>query len=138
MKVLQISGGTPLVGTISVPGSKNAGLAILSAVLLAEGETILHNVPNVSDIRIKSQLLETFGAKVRMIEGSLFIDSSNIRFAEPEEDQVRLIRTSFYLLGPLLARLGKVRIPAPGGCKIGARPVDYHLKALRQWAPRFG
>ncbi len=130
MKVLQISGGTPLRGTISAPGSKNAGLAILSAVLLADGESVLHNVPNVSDIRIKSQLLETFGAKVRMIEGSLFIDSSDICFSEPEEDQVRLIRTSFYLLGPLLARLGRVRIPAPGGCKIGARPVDYHLKSL--------
>ncbi len=130
MNILQIRGGRPLIGEVDVAGSKNSALAILSAVLLAEGVTVLHNVPNVSDTRIKASLLERFGAKVDWVEGSLFIDCTNISLAELDEETVRLIRTSFYLLGPLVARLGRAVLPAPGGCKIGERPVDFHLKGL--------
>lgn len=130
MSVLRIQGGRRLSGEIKVPGSKNSALAILSSVVLSEGTTVLHNVPRLSDTRIKASLLEKFGAKVSWREQSLFIDCSNIRIGEAEEEIVRSIRTSFYLLGPLLARTGYVRIPAPGGCKIGARPVDFHLKGL--------
>lgn len=131
MKVLQIHGGRPLRGEVSVPGSKNSALAILSAVVLASGEVALGNVPNVSDTKIKTEILEIFGSKVRWREGTLFIDSTNLQQGETDEEKFRLIRTSFYLLGPLLARLGKVVLPAPGGCNIGARPVDFHLKGLR-------
>lgn len=130
MNILQIQGGRPLVGEVDVAGSKNAALALLSAVLLAEGATVLHNVPNVSDTRIKASLLERFGATVSWHEGSLFIDCSTISDGELDEEVVRLIRTSFYLLGPLLARTGRAVLPAPGGCKIGQRPVDFHLKGL--------
>ncbi len=130
MNVLRIAGGRPLRGEIDVPGSKNASLAILSAVLLAEGQCVLHNVPEVSDIHIKLRLLEKFGAKVAWREGSLFVDCTHIDAWEADEDSVRPIRTSFYLLGPLLARTGRAKLPAPGGCKIGARPVDFHLKGL--------
>ncbi|MBX3118734.1 MAG: UDP-N-acetylglucosamine 1-carboxyvinyltransferase [Fimbriimonadaceae bacterium] len=128
--MLHIEGGRPLHGTIEVPGSKNSALAILSAVVLTEGTTVLHNVPNVSDTRTKSSIIESFGASVEWREGSLFIDCSNIHAGDPSEESFRKIRTSFYMLGPLLARVGKLRIPASGGCKIGARPVDYHLKGL--------
>lgn len=130
MNVLRIVGGTPLRGAVEVPGSKNAALAILSAILLGRGEAILHNVPNVSDIHIKLGLLESFGAKVRWTEGSLLVDCTELHSHGPEETSVRPIRTSFYLLGSLLARLGKARLPMPGGCKIGVRPVDLHLKGL--------
>ncbi|MBX7133962.1 MAG: UDP-N-acetylglucosamine 1-carboxyvinyltransferase [Fimbriimonadaceae bacterium] len=130
MNVLRISGGASLRGEVDVPGSKNAALAILSAVLLGEGQAILHNVPNVSDIRDKLNLLQKFGAKCDWREGTLFIDCSEITSYEADEESVRPIRTSFYLLGSLLARVGKAILPAPGGCKIGARPVDYHLKGL--------
>jgi UDP-N-acetylglucosamine 1-carboxyvinyltransferase len=130
MSILTISGGRPLSGELEVPGSKNAALALLSAVLLAEGTTVLHNVPYLSDTRIKASLLECFGAKVAWREGSLFIDCSNVRLGDCDEETVRSIRTSFYVLGPLLARVGKAVLPAPGGCKIGARPVDFHLKGL--------
>lgn len=130
MSVLRITGGVPLQGEIDVPGSKNTALAIMSAVLLAKGTTVLHNVPRVSDTRIKANLLEKFGAKVAWREGSLFIDCSDIFLGEADEETVRSIRTSFYLLGPLLARIGRAHLPAPGGCKIGARPVDFHLKGL--------
>lgn len=130
MNMLQIQGGRPLRGEVDVAGSKNAALAIMSAVLLVEGTTVLHNVPHVSDTRIKAHLLERFGAKVSWHEGSLYVDCSDIRMGEVDEEMVRLIRTSFYLLGPLLARTGQAILPAPGGCKIGQRPVDFHLKGL--------
>jgi UDP-N-acetylglucosamine 1-carboxyvinyltransferase len=130
MTEFRIEGGTPLRGEVEVPGSKNAALAILSAVLLAKGTTVLHNVPEVSDTITKAKLLKKFGAQVEWHEGSLYIDCTNLVEAEADEETVRAIRTSFYLLGPLLARIGFVRMPAPGGCKIGARPVDFHLKGL--------
>ncbi len=130
MSVYLIKGGRKLLGEIDVAGSKNAALAIMSAVVLAEGTTILHNVPNVSDTRTKAKLLEVFGAKVQWREGSLVIDCSELHDGEADEEVVRSIRTSFYLLGPLLARIGCVTLPAPGGCKIGARPVDLHIKGL--------
>ncbi len=117
-------------GAVEVPGSKNAALSLLSAIVLGEGESVLHNVPKVSDTAIKADLLSRFGAKVNWEDGSLRVDTSHLHEADVDEEVVRLIRTSFFLLGPLLARLGKVKIAAPGGCKIGARPLDYHLKGL--------
>lgn len=130
MDVLRIVGGTPLRGVVEVPGSKNAALAILSAVLLGQGEAVIHNVPDVTDIHIKLRLLERFGARTAWREGTLFINCTDLHLEDVEEDLVRPIRTSFYILGSLLARLGRARLPAPGGCKIGARPVDFHLKGL--------
>jgi len=131
MNVFKIKGGRRLEGTVDVGGSKNTALAILSAVVLAEGETVLTNVPNLSDTRIKASLLEVFGAKVAFDGNRMSIDCTNIRQGAADEETVRAIRTSFYLLGPLLARIKRVELPAPGGCKIGARPVDFHIKGLR-------
>lgn len=130
MHVLRIRGGRPLHGQVSIPGSKNAALAILSSVVLADGPVVLHNVPEVSDVVIKVGLLRQFGCTVEWREGSLFIDCRGLKFWHADEDSMRPIRTGFYLLGPMLARIGKADIPMPGGCKIGARPVDYHLKGL--------
>ncbi len=130
MHVLRIRGGNPLVGEMEVPGSKNATLAILSAVLLGEEPIVLHNVPEITDVEAKLRLLSHYGAKVQWHEGSLYIDASQTHHFEPSEAEVRPIRTSFYLLGPLLARVKRARLPMPGGCKIGARPVDFHLKGL--------
>jgi UDP-N-acetylglucosamine 1-carboxyvinyltransferase len=130
MESLRIEGGRPLVGDVQVPGSKNTALAILSSVLLAEEPVVLRNVPDVSDVKTKLRLLAEFGCEVEWREQTLFIDPSGIHDYEPDEESVRQIRTSFYLLGPILARLGRAVLPMPGGCKIGARPVDYHLKGL--------
>src|ERR1700750_3216762 len=110
MNVFQIQGGKRLQGVVDVAGSKNTALAIMSAVVLAEGTVVLHSVPNLSDTRIKAALLERFGAKVRWDEGSLHIDCSDIRQGETDEETVRAIRTSFYLLGPLVARIGRVEM----------------------------
>lgn len=130
MSVIYIEGGRPLQGTVPIAGSKNTALAILSAVLLSKGKTTISNVPNVSDLRIKQQLLDVFGAQTVWDGDELIVDCSDLHDVRPDADLVRSIRTSFYLLGPLLARNKRVTMPAPGGCKIGARPVDYHLKGL--------
>lgn len=130
MNVLQINGGNRLVGELDVAGSKNTALAILSSVFLVDGVVVLRNVPYLSDTRIKVALLEKFGAKVNWNRDVMEIDCSSITSGEADEETVRSIRTSFYMLGPLMARIGDVTLPAPGGCKIGARPVDYHLKGL--------
>ena len=127
-----IHGGKPLSGEVVVKGSKNATLAVLASVFVSSGKVTLTNVPNVADVSIKFELLTGFGAKItRLSADRVEIDCSNIIPFEPSEDLVRPIRTSFYMLGPLLARLGYVKLPMPGGCKIGARPVDFHLKGLR-------
>ena len=130
MNVLRIKPNGPLHGEVDIAGSKNAALAILSAVLLVDGVCTLRNVPIVSDIAIKLRLLERFGARYERDGSNVVIDCSNLHNAEVEEDLVRPIRTSFYILGSLLARLKSARLPAPGGCKIGERPVDFHLKGL--------
>ncbi len=131
MNVFQIKGGKRLEGVVDVGGSKNTCLAIMSAVVLAEGKTVLTNVPNLSDTRIKAMLLERFGAKINWTGDRMEIDCTDIYAGETDEETVRAIRTSFYLLGPLMARTKRIELPAPGGCKIGARPVDFHLKGLR-------
>jgi UDP-N-acetylglucosamine 1-carboxyvinyltransferase len=130
MNSLVIRGGHKLSGEIEVSGSKNIALAILSSVVLAEEPVTLRNVPKISDTEIKTQLLEVFGAKVKWDGDHLHIDCSELKAGEADEEMVRSIRTSFYMVGPLLARIGELEMPAPGGCKIGARPVDLHLKGL--------
>lgn len=130
MSAFKIQGGRPLHGTVDVPGSKNAALAILSAVPLIEGTVALDNVPDITDVHHKLRLLESLGAQVAWREGTLFIDCTELHSCEADEESVRPIRTSFYLLGSLLARRGYAKLPAPGGCRIGARPVDFHLKGL--------
>jgi UDP-N-acetylglucosamine 1-carboxyvinyltransferase len=132
MSLLVINGKRRLEGSVDVPGSKNAALSLLSAVMLCDGVTVLDNVPRISDTAIKAKLLSKFGANVEWHEGSLFIDASTVFQGEVDEETVRSIRTSFFLLGPLLARIGKVSIAAPGGCKIGARPLDYHIRGLEK------
>ncbi len=130
MNSLVIRGGRKLTGEIEVSGSKNIALAILSAVVLSEEPVVLKNVPKISDTEIKANLLEVFGAKIRWEGNNLHIDCSNLKAGDADEEMVRSIRTSFYMVGPLLARIGELEMPAPGGCKIGARPVDLHLKGL--------
>ncbi len=130
MSCFVISGGRKLQGCVDVTGSKNGALAIMSAIILAEGKSVLHNIPNVTDTVTKAKLLACFGAKCDWIDGRLEVDSSKLQNGECDEEMVRSIRTSFYILGPLLARTGRVILPAPGGCKIGARPVDLHLRGL--------
>lgn len=127
-------GGRRLEGEISVSGSKNATLAILAASLLAEeGQTILRNVPDISDVRVMCTLLEHIGAPTQFTDkNTLRIDATNIRQNEAPYELIKKMRASFCVLGPILARFGTARVALPGGCDIGARPVDFHLKGLEQ------
>lgn len=132
MELLRVKGGQPLHGEIQASGSKNSVLAIMCAVLLCDGETILENVPELSDVNTLMQILEETGLQCEWIaKNTVRIQNNGITNTAVSEELVRKMRASFSVLGPLLAKAGKAMIPLPGGCVIGARPVDQHLKAMR-------
>jgi len=125
-----IHGGRPLQGTVQVSGAKNAALPLLFATLLASGTHRLSNVPALRDIDTAGKLLTILGGRVER-DGDIFtINSDDIRSDEAPYDLVRTMRASVLVLGPLLARVGHARVSLPGGCAIGARPIDLHLKGL--------
>lgn len=136
MDKLVIEGGAPLKGEIRVSGSKNAALPILLASILVEGEVRLTNVPNLRDIITTLKLLELLGCRAEYSDGDVLLHSCDLK-PEAPYDLVRTMRASVLCLGPLLARLGRARVAMPGGCAIGARPVDMHLKGLEQMGAVF-
>ena len=129
--VLQMSGNNILKGAIRVSGSKNASLPILAATLLNRSENILENVPNLLDITEMCSIMQHLGAKVYHLNDRLHVQTSDIAVNEIPARLARTIRGSILFLGPLLARFGYVKLPFPGGCAIGTRPIDQHLKGLR-------
>jgi UDP-N-acetylglucosamine 1-carboxyvinyltransferase len=132
MDILRIHGGSTLHGEVEVSGSKNAALPQFAAALLSSEETILENVPDLSDIRFMGEILEHLGAKVeRCGKNTWKIQPRDIQPDAPYE-LVRKMRASICLLGPLVARLKRAKIPMPGGCVIGHRPIDLHLRALTE------
>lgn len=132
MEKIIIKGGNRLRGTIRVGGSKNAALPILGASLLCPGKTIIRDVPRLRDVEVMISLLEYLGARVSRVENTLSIDASAVRPLDVSEVLMRRMRASNLVLGPLLSRFGKVCISQPGGCDIGLRPMDLHLKAIRK------
>src|SRR5438876_3770066 len=132
MDSIEITGGRPLSGEVHVSGSKNATLPQIAAALLAPGESILRGVPNLADVRTLGRLLHHMGAKVdRAHDGALHIDAAGVDRPEAPYELVKTMRASVLVLGPLLARFGRARVSLPGGCAIGARPIDQHLKGLQ-------
>ena len=130
MDIFRISGGNPLHGKVKVSGSKNSALPLFAASLLTEEETILDNVPDLSDVNFMAEILAELGANVtRISSNSWSIKPSSIVHYAPYE-LVRKMRASICLLGPLVARLKRAEIPMPGGCVIGNRPIDLHVRAL--------
>ncbi len=133
MDVFEITGPTRLEGTIKVNGSKNASLPIMAATILAPGQSTIKNVPQLSDISVCSELLTALGCKVnRDNNGDISIDSTVVDNPVGDYEIVRKMRASICVLGPLLARCGKAMVSMPGGCAIGYRPVDIHLRGLRE------
>lgn len=128
---LLITGGTPLRGEVRVPGAKNAATKELVATLLASEPVTLLNVPDIGDTQATIEMLEGLGAHVTREGDSVTVDASALKTHVVHEAFSRKNRIPILLFGPLLARFGKAEIPALGGCKIGARPVDFHLDALR-------
>jgi UDP-N-acetylglucosamine 1-carboxyvinyltransferase len=133
MDLFRIEGPVRLAGEVAVKGSKNASLPIMAAAILAPGKTTIKAVPNLSDINVFSQLLCQLGCKVdRNPNGDLFVDASIVDKPFGDYEIVRKMRASICILGPLLARCGRVEVSMPGGCAIGDRPVDIHLRGLRE------
>jgi len=126
-----IHGQKPLKGEIEVYGAKNAAIKMIAASILINGPVELSNVPQISDIEKLCLILEKMGAKTKQDDHNLKIDCTHLRNTNPDPFLVRQIRASVVLVGPLLARFGKVFIPHPGGDKIGSRPIDRHLKVFR-------
>src|SRR5438105_3112508 len=134
MDAIEIDGGIPLRGDVEVSGSKNATLPQIAAALLAPGRSVFRNVPDLADIRTMARLLSHMGAQVSRDAESgghtLEIDAAALPRPEAPYELVKTMRASVLVLGPLVARLGRARVSLPGGCAIGARPIDQHLKGL--------
>ncbi len=131
MEKLVINGGNPLFGNVNINGAKNAAVAILPAAILASKEVCtIENVPNIEDINCLEIILKYLGCKVEMSCNSIKIDSTNIVTTNATIPEVRNMRASYYLLGALLSRFKKARVELPGGCPIGDRPIDQHIKGF--------
>ncbi len=126
-----IQGGNPLHGTIQISGAKNAAVAIIPAALLVDGVCRIENVPQISDVTLILQILRELGADVRVINRTTVeVDCSHIRNRQVPYELARKIRASYYLVGALLSRFGWAEVPLPGGCDLGGRPVDQHIKGF--------
>jgi UDP-N-acetylglucosamine 1-carboxyvinyltransferase len=127
---LVIKGGKPLSGSVAVSGAKNAAVAILPAALLCEGICEIDNLPNIADVHILGDVLQSMGAKITVNGKSVTIDSSDIKHYVISNEAVKQMRASYYFLGTLLGRFGKAEVALPGGCAIGLRPIDQHVKGM--------
>ncbi len=137
MDKILIHGGRTLKGKVSLSGAKNASLPIMAAALLTEGISTLTNLPTLRDIRTHKKLLSWLGVSCEEVSPSeLRLDTSQVKGWEAPYDLVKTMRASILVLGPLVARLGKARVSLPGGCAIGARPINLHLKGLEQMGAR--
>lgn len=132
MQRIVIDGQVPLRGNVSVSGSKNATLPLMAAALLGDTPTTLRNVPNLKDVRTMAKVLESLGARVDFQDNVMVIDPTNFRETEAPYETVRKMRASIYVMGPMLARLKQAKVSLPGGCAIGSRPVDLHLKGFEE------
>lgn len=130
MAQLCIRGGPRLTGTVRVAGRKNSAVAVIPAALLAEEPCLLENIPAIADVEVYLQILHALGARTRRREGVLEVDGSRLTCLTPPAPLVKRMRASYYLLGVLLARYGEAEVPLPGGCDIGQRPIDQHLKGF--------
>lgn len=132
MEKIYVSGGTgPLRGSVKVSGAKNAALPILAASLLCQGESIIEEIPQLEDVNVMTKVLESLGAKVERNGETFKVDSTNLSNTTAPYELIRKMRASFLVMGPLLARLGEARVSLPGGCAIGTRPIDLHLKGFQ-------
>lgn len=126
-----VEGGVTLSGEVRVSGAKNSALKMIFASLLAEGEHVFHNVPDLADVSSANKLLETLGSKTHFSNNTLRIKTASLSSTKADYELVRKMRASILCLGPLLAKRGEALVSLPGGCAIGTRPIDLHLEAMR-------
>ncbi|GBD99255.1 UDP-N-acetylglucosamine 1-carboxyvinyltransferase [bacterium BMS3Abin07] len=132
MDKLIIKGGKKLEGTVKISGAKNAALPILAATILCPGKHLIRNVPDLRDVNTMKSLLQNLGSGVDVRDSVAVVESDGFKKHEAPYELVKTMRASVVILGPLLARLGKARVSLPGGCAIGARPINLHLMALEK------
>ena len=130
MEKLFIQGGRRLSGTVKISGAKNAVLPVIAASLLASTPSVIEEIPDLDDVKTITEVLQYLGLNTRREPGRLFIDSTGIKSCEASYELVRKMRASFLVMGPLLSRFQEARISQPGGCAIGTRPIDLHLKGF--------
>ena len=131
MEKLVITGPTPLKGEVHISGAKNAAVAILPATLLINGICTIDNLPNISDVKISCEILEKLGAKITWnTPNEITIDTRNITTTKAPLDLTSKFRASYYIIGSMLGRMGEIEVGMPGGCKLGARPIDQHIKGF--------
>ena len=132
MEQYVIKGGNPLVGEVEIGGAKNAALAILTAAIMTDEPVLIDNMPDVSDINVLLEAISVIGATVERIDGhTVRINGATIGSVSVDYEFIKKIRASYYLLGALLGKYKKAEVPLPGGCNIGSRPIDQHLKGFR-------
>lgn len=127
-----INGRKKISGTLKLSGSKNSSLPILAASILNSGTTIIHNCPDISDVRITIKILKHIGCKVSFEKNTVIIDSSSVNFYDVPQNLVKQMRSSIIFCGSLLSRMKKVAISYPGGCSLGKRPIDFHIAAFKK------
>ena len=133
MDKLIITGGKPLNGEVEISGAKNAALPILAATLLAESPVTLSNIPHLHDVKTMIELLSRMGVQIELnSNGTVDVDAADVTSCEASYELVKTMRASILVMGSLLARFGKAKVAMPGGCLIGARPIDLHLKGLKK------
>jgi UDP-N-acetylglucosamine 1-carboxyvinyltransferase len=137
MDRLLITGGRRLSGAVDVSGAKNSALKLMAAALLAPGETVIRGAPRIADCLTMSEVLEHLGARVTWQDSTVAVDATDAAGIEAPYELVRAMRASIVVLGPLLARHGRARVAMPGGCNIGSRKIDLHLKGLERMGASF-
>ena len=137
MDRLLVTGGRRLSGEVSVSGAKNSALKLMAAALLAEGRTVLRNIPDIADCRTMIDVLARLGASVERQDHAVSIDTTGLLGVETPYELVRRMRASILVLGPLLARSGRARVALPGGCNIGRRRIDLHIRGLERMGATF-
>ncbi|MBI4260052.1 MAG: UDP-N-acetylglucosamine 1-carboxyvinyltransferase [Actinobacteria bacterium] len=137
MDRLLVTGGSPLSGTVRIQGAKNSALKLMAASLLADGRTVIENVPRIVDCLTMVEVLEHLGASVAWEDGRMIVDTGGVDGHETPYELVRRMRASIVVLGPLLAREGRARVAMPGGCNIGSRKIDLHLRGLEHMGASF-
>tara|TARA_Y100001968_G_scaffold292816_2_gene298338 strand:+ start:28330 stop:29703 length:1374 start_codon:yes stop_codon:yes gene_type:complete len=128
---LAVTGNSTLSGRIKISGAKNSALVLMAASLLTKEKIKITNIPSLTDIHVMAKILAKMGVKIQKENDTLWIDSKKLNPVELPSNLVHSLRASFFCIGPLLARLGEAKVPLPGGCQIGLRPVNEHLKGLR-------
>ncbi|CAN5330941.1 UDP-N-acetylglucosamine 1-carboxyvinyltransferase [soil metagenome] len=137
MERLIVEGGRPLRGSVRVNGAKNSALKLMAAALLADGESVLENTPRILDCLTMTEVLQHLGAEVSWDGSTVSVDTRRVTSTETPYELVRKMRASIVVLGPLIARFGRARVAMPGGCNIGSRQIDIHLKGFERMGAEF-